>query len=360
VRALALLAAGLIAMLVSGLALAADSDPLVKARQLTDGPGNHLRPAWSPDGRQIAYQANQSGGNHAIWIVNRDGSGHRKLTDGAGDDRRPAWSPDGQFIAFDSARGGERDIWIVPSSGGTPRRLTTAPGDETFASWSPDGRQIAYYSYVDGVLNVGVSEVSGASARTLTKGLATIEQKNCTFACHAVSWNRDGSQIAYTSGDQRRVLVANADGSGLREAPNGQRIGTYHYPDWLADGSLIFVSDERGEKPWTDVWRLTPTGELTRLFTRVDHGGPFAWSPDGRAVAFHSPRSGQFHIYVAELEGDGIGVLARYRAGFASASPEATVRPLALTAAIGSVVLAAFVGGAVGLWWLRARTRRRE
>ncbi|GIW07633.1 MAG: hypothetical protein KatS3mg060_2438 [Dehalococcoidia bacterium] len=357
-RGLALLAAGLTAMLVSSLALAADGDPLLSPRQVTDGPGNHLRPAWSPDGRQIAYQANQGGGGHAIWIVNRDGSGHRKLTDGTGDDRRPAWSPDGQFIAFDSARSGDRDIWIVPSAGGAPRRLTSASGDETFASWSPDGRQIAYYTYADGVMEVAVSDVSGTGTRTLTRGLASVEQKNCTFGCHAVSWNRDGSQIAYTSGDQRRVLVTNADGSGLHEAPNGQRIGTYHFPDWLADGSLIFISDERGEKPWTDVWRLTPAGELTRLFTRIDHGGPFAWSPDGHAVAFHSPRSGQFHIYVADLEGDGIGLLARYRSGLASASPEAVARPIALAAAIGSVVVAALAAGGVGLWWLRGRRRR--
>jgi TolB protein len=359
VRALALLSAGLVVMLASGLALAAGGDPLLTPRQITEGPGNHLRPAWSPDGRQLAYQANTGGSGHAIWVVNRDGSGHRKLTDGIGDDRRPAWSPDGQFIAFDSARNGGRDIWVVPSSGGAPRRVTSAPGDETFPSWSPDGRQIAYYTYSDGVLDVGVSDVSGTGARTLTKGLASLEQKNCTFACHAVAWNASGSEIAYTSGDQRRVLVSNADGSGLREAPNGQRIGTYHYPDWLADGSLLFLSDERGEKPWTDVWRLTPSGELTRLFTRIDHGGPFAWSPDGRAVAFHSPRSGQFQIYVAELEGEGVGLLARYRTGLASSSPEATARPVALAAAIGSVVVAALAASGVGLWWLRSRTRRR-
>ncbi|MCL6649286.1 MAG: hypothetical protein K6U89_13240 [Chloroflexi bacterium] len=360
-RAAVLFLALLGALLLASAALAAGSDPLVSPRQLTQGRGNHLRPAWSPDGRQIAYQANDGGGNYAIWVINRDGSGNRRLTDGAGDDRRPAWSPDGSLIAFDSARGADRDIWIVPSGGGAPRRLTDLPGDETFVSFSPDGRQIAFYTYLDGVMEIATLPVTGGRPRILTQGLASVAERNCTFACHSVSWSPDGTRLAYTGGDQRNVFVMNSDGSNPQRVTNRDRIGAYHFPDWLADGSLVFISDERGEKPWTDIWRLDPNGMLQQLYTRVDHGGPFAWSPDGKAVAFHSPRTGQFQIYLAELEGNGIGgPLATFRAGFASSDPMRTVQAPAVWAAAGVVLLLLAVGLGLSIFWLRQRSTRRS
>jgi Tol biopolymer transport system component len=169
----------------------------------------------------------------------------------------------------------------------------------------------------------------------------------------------DGTQLSYTSGDQRNVMVINADGSGAKSVTTGVRIGTYRYPDFFADGSIILISDERGEKPWTDVWRLNSGGKLEQVFTRIDHGGPFAWAPDGRAVAFHSPRSGTFHIYTVELPGDGIGQFARLRTGLAPigvAASQPTITTIALAGAVLAIVLVA--GGGVGAWWTWRRARR--
>ena len=67
-------------------------------RRLTRNPARDMDPAWSPDGRRIAFDR---GGTQQIWLMNPDGSGQRSLTPAAGwRSRDPDWSPDGRKIAF--------------------------------------------------------------------------------------------------------------------------------------------------------------------------------------------------------------------------------------------------------------------
>ncbi|HLF08905.1 MAG TPA: DPP IV N-terminal domain-containing protein [Dehalococcoidia bacterium] len=271
--------------------------------QLTSDAGNHLRPTWSPDGLRLAYQADTAGSND-IWIINADGSGQQPLTSGPADDRRPSWSPDGKWLAFDSDREGSRDIWIVSAKGNSLRRLTTSPDEETFPVWSPDGRQIAFYRYNGTSNDIWVTDSQQETPRPLMKNLASIEQRECTFACHAVSWSPEGQAIAYTSGDLRAIWLVDTKGENQRQLAAPALAGAFRFPSFTVDGKVRFQSEEHGEKIWTDLWSIAPDGtSQTRLLSRVDHGGPFAWNPEGTLVAFHSPRSGHFQIYLASLQG---------------------------------------------------------
>lgn len=323
---------------------------LSESRQLTKDSANHLRPAWSPDGLRLAFQSNSGGSVNHIWVINADGSGLRQLTDGPGDDRRPAWSPDGDRLAFDSTRAGTRDIWVLNADGGGLRQLTSDPGEETFASWSPSGAQIAYYSYLDGVMDIWVAGLREAVQQRLTRNLAAIQNKNCTFGCHAVSWNGAGTRVAYTGGDHKSIWVADADGSNQRQVTEHGPAGHYHFPVWREDGQLIVVSEEVGERVWSDVWAVASDGSaLEQLYSRVDHGGPFSWSPDGSRVAFHSPRTGFFQIYVSELGPPGVGRLPGFRT--ASSLPAAAPQ-------VGVLLPVALLLAVVALVAWRARTRR--
>src|SRR3977135_4526906 len=67
-------------------------------RQLTSSTATNVRPAWSPDGKSIAFQSNRDGPYH-IYVMNTDGSNLRQLPSGDTDDRHPTWSPDGKAIA---------------------------------------------------------------------------------------------------------------------------------------------------------------------------------------------------------------------------------------------------------------------
>ena len=67
------------------------------------------------------------------------GDGARQITSDASRNDRPAWSPDGSQLAFDSDRSGNKDIWVTSANGGPATRITTEPEDEFDAAWSPDG-----------------------------------------------------------------------------------------------------------------------------------------------------------------------------------------------------------------------------
>jgi TolB protein len=173
-----------------------------------------LWPAWSPDGRRLAYQS-YARVRADVYIVGADGSGARRLTDAEGadtgaEDGSPAWSPDGRLIAFSSDREERpaRRIYVIESSGGSlPRRLTDSHSTDDAPAWSPDGRLIAFHSTRDGSFEVYVMAADGSGARRLTSSGGS-----------APRWSPDGRWIAYTAGrsGRRDIRLMRADGSGDR------------------------------------------------------------------------------------------------------------------------------------------------
>src|SRR5438309_10311630 len=106
-------------------------------RQLTNTTASNIRPAWSPDGKRIAFQSNRDGPYH-IYVMDADGSNGRQLTSGDADDRHPAWSPDGKLIAIDSGDQVTREIYVVDASSRQRTQITRLGGIASFPSWSPD------------------------------------------------------------------------------------------------------------------------------------------------------------------------------------------------------------------------------
>ena len=101
--------------------------------------------------------------------MNADGSGTRKLTHNARDNAEPAWSPDGRKIAFRSTRNGNRDIYVMNADGSGKRNLTRNAAWDSRPSWSPDGRKIAFVSDRDGRLEAHVMNADGSGQRSLTR-----------------------------------------------------------------------------------------------------------------------------------------------------------------------------------------------
>ena len=125
--------------------------------RLSDSARDEVSPAWSPDGRQIAFAANApSDENEGFWqydlyVLNMATYELTQLTERAGSEvepnDKPAWSPDGQQIAFISWRTPERpDLCIIPSAGGVSLCLTKLSDGrpDTPLWWSPGGHWTAY------------------------------------------------------------------------------------------------------------------------------------------------------------------------------------------------------------------------
>jgi Tol biopolymer transport system component len=197
--------------------------------------GAGLSPAWSPNGRLIAFDAIVNR-NDDIWVMRADGRGRRRVTTNPAPDYFAAWSPDGRSIVFTSDRGNGEDLYVIGADGRGERQLAIDEFREFAGAWSPDGSLIAFAGNSRGNLEVEVVNADGTNRRALTDHPARDEEP---------AWSPDGTRIAFTSerdGDAN-VYVMQADGSGLQrltDDPSNDR-----RPSWSPDGTLIAFESDR-------------------------------------------------------------------------------------------------------------------
>jgi TolB protein len=104
-----------------------------------------ISPAWSPDGRQIAYVSFETQ-KAVVWVQDLLSGERRKVADFRGSSSAPAWSPSGRELALTLSRDGPSQLYLMPSTGGPPRRLTTSNAIDTEPVYSPDGATIFFVS----------------------------------------------------------------------------------------------------------------------------------------------------------------------------------------------------------------------
>jgi TolB protein len=124
---------------VSAEIYAISADGTSKPKALTSNKEEERAPAWSSDGKRIAFMCRRNGRpDFDICVMNADGSGEVKLTDSPLGDLGASWSPDGTKILFHRPKGkglGMWDLWVVNADGSGESQLTKAPGYTGFASW---------------------------------------------------------------------------------------------------------------------------------------------------------------------------------------------------------------------------------
>lgn len=271
----------------------------------------NLRPALSPDGKRVAYQSNQVGTFH-IYVMDSDGKNSKQISSGDVDDRHPAWSPDGNAIAVDSGSATRREIWVIDIASQRRTQVTRTGLTATFPSWSPDGKRLAFYVYNAGTMDVWTTSRDGSGGVQMTRGLASENNNQCTFACHSVRWSPDNTRIAFSDGDLARVLVMSAAQPGTPTVitPEGER---NHFPVFLADGQVLYITEHLSiDKAWTDLWVQQPesTTQRDQIAEGILAQGPFDFSADASELLFASPRSGNFEIYAVTLDAAGKAALA--------------------------------------------------
>jgi TolB protein len=110
-----------------------------------NSPDPIISPAWSPNGRELAYVSFESQ-KAVVWVQDVSTGARRKLADFRGSNSAPAWSPDGSLLALTLSRDGPSQIYLVGREGGTPRRLTQSGAIDTEAAFAPDGKSLYFVS----------------------------------------------------------------------------------------------------------------------------------------------------------------------------------------------------------------------
>jgi Tol biopolymer transport system component len=244
--------------------------------QITDrvGGGQATGPALSPDGRKVAFSLADptNGDDWDIYVINVDGTGLTRLTtDPAFDGWRPAWSPDGQEIAFFSTRDDplNDEIYVMNADGSNVRRLTNNPADDADPAWSPDGTRVAWMTNRDGDRDIYVMNVDGSNPTALTVDPANDEWP---------AWSPDGTKIAFDTfrDGNREIYVINADGTGLTNLTNDPADDSA--PAWSRDGTKIaFMSGRSGG---VDIWVMDADGSNPVNLTNDGFADFFpSWSP---------------------------------------------------------------------------------
>jgi Tol biopolymer transport system component len=325
----------------------------LKRVEVSDGPGAKAYPAFSPDGRRLAYSARgTSSTDETFHIFVRDmGSNDvQQLTTGPANDISPVWSPDGARIALVRLSGGQGACVVISASGGGEERKLpgcAAPGDapQPFpaVSWMHDGRSLivvqaadrqpaalAMLSLADGTFQplthpaagmedstpavspdgstIAFVRSSGAEgADIFLCDLAGANPRRLTFEdrpVRGIAWTRDGQDLVYTGrlprgwllwrlpaygGSPRELVIAGRRAQYVTVAPAGNR--------------LVYTVSTMVSSIWRAALGAPEPAEDRAIIRSSGSENVPRYSPDGKSIADISDQTGSDEIWLSDSEG---------------------------------------------------------
>jgi Tol biopolymer transport system component len=272
-------------------------------------------PAWSPDGRRIAFAVR--GPQARIYVADANGRNRRPVTAaGFHDCFSFAWSPAGRQIAYSRNVGceGELDVFVVRNDGRLRRRLTAGMFVQQFGPvWSPDGRTLTYWSHdvrASGT-RLFLIRAEGRDRRVLrgvdgrgTTGLPMRPQQ---------AWSRDRRRLFYIGSDDGLHLVHMSSAVRRTLTPRGTVVVAFTLSP---DRRRIALAAAPSHNRAVEIYVMSADGTGFRRVTDAPPGQTSSdpqWSPDGRRLVFTRRISANApsDIYAVNVDGSGETNLTR-------------------------------------------------
>ena len=213
-------------------------------RNLTRNPADDITPAWSPDGKQIAFISDRDGTTQPqVYLMNADGSDLRRLGSGSGIYNNPVWTTDGHSLVLTH---GWQQIFKMDTLNASEEWL----GAGFAPHLSPDGKRLLYYNYGTSVVNSHIYTLN-------------LTDRHITDLTVGPSHNWDATW-----------------------SPNGQEI--------------VFVSMRTG-KP--TIYMMNADGSDPHSVTASGNDVSAAWSPDGKQIVYASGANGTMQLYIVNIDG---------------------------------------------------------
>lgn len=271
-----------------------------EAVQLTKSPEQEWFPAWTPDGRQLVFARNSDDDNRrGMHLMSALGGGERRISSKFG--RNLCFSPTGEYLAF--SNGSDKSIYLLSMKDYQTQKLTSPihsnwNGDD-YPAFSPNNKILAF-----------VRAASYYSQNIFTMSFPEGEPKQLTFENYiieGIAWTPDGKSIIFSSnrgGPQRLWQVNVKSGKISPLYASGQNS---LQPTISMDGRLLAYSERFSRI--SSLWRMkipNESGQKIRSFQVPStlHVGNISLSPDGKRIAFGSYRSGYHEVWSCDINLD--------------------------------------------------------